>query len=387
MFDALLLASYGGPERIEEIEPFLDKILLGKRVPEARRQAIVERYKRFNGVSPLPAECRRFLEELQDEATRQNLSLRTYWGNLYAAPTFDQAFEQMERDGVKNALVFSTSAFGSPQSCQRYRAEVVAAFQKRSSQCQSDLKLSFVPPCFDLPAIRRSVADDLLTALAWEELESAELFTAPEPQNGPTKLILFTAHSIPTSDGERSAYKSQLLSVASSVLSSIVDAPAFGGPIRDDVDSIDASLNGFPRKKICLDNEVDAFLPETKEKLREKGVDAALVFQSRSGSPRIPWLEPDAVDYLRQYKQKEPQLKNVIVSPIGFFFENMETIYDLDVELRETCLELGLTYRRTTCVGASSRLVDAVVKLTRLSHDDLPNCDRTAETCDLSCRR
>lgn len=387
MFDAILLASYGGPECLEEIEPFLDKILFGKYISEARRAAIVERYRRFNGKSPLPQECRKFMGKLQKELACQGLSTQTYLGNLYAAPSFDDAFEEMERDGIKDVLVFSTSAFGSSQSCQRYREAIENAFRKRSSKFQLSCKLSFIPPFFDLPSIQRTVADDILTAIAWDELNSKAVFKKLSAQEEASKLILFSAHSIPTPDGERACYRAQLLTTISKVLNSILAAPAFGGETKINVDIADAELNGFPNNKLNFEEQqLSEISSQLRSKLFENRIDAALVFQSRSGSPRTPWLGPSAKEYLRQYSQDRPQLKSVIVSPIGFFFDNMETIYDLDVELRNICDELGLAYSRTPCIGSSPRLVDSIVKLARLSFDDFYRCHRTSTTCDLSCR-
>ncbi|MBP5620589.1 MAG: ferrochelatase [Thermoguttaceae bacterium] len=388
MFDAVLLASYGGPEGVREIEPFLDKILTGKRVPSDRRAAVVERYARFSGISPLPNECRRFLNELNDAFSTNPKRPRLYWGNLYSNPTFDDAFSQMESDAAKSVLVFPTSAFGSPQSCQRYRLAVQTAFNKRAESFVQSCRIAFTPPFFDLPAFRRSIADALLTELAWSELESERLF-APELSAGRnTRLILFSAHSLPVSDDEQAQYKRQLTNAVASTLEALLKSPAYGAKPADNVDASDSSLNGFPQKKTTLiptsrQNEV---VSEIQALLRKNSLDAALVFQSRSGSPSTPWLGPSPEEYLRKYVKKVPQLEQVVVSPIGFFFENMETIYDLDVEFKETCEELGIKYRRALCCGSSLQLVDAVCRLAELSPEDFPSCRCAKGSCDLSCR-
>jgi ferrochelatase len=121
--------------------------------------------------------------------------------------------------------------------------------------------------------------------------------------------------------------------------------------------------------------------------LRSVGLDAALAFQSRSGSPSTPWLEPSVVDFVRRYKEENPRWNRLIVSPIGFFFENMETVFDLDAELKETCDELGVSYRRAACCGADDRLVCAVRDLARREPSDFPVCRSVPGACDFSCRR
>lgn len=392
MFDAILLASYGGPESIAEIEPFLDAILDGKRVPPARRAMIVERYRRFNGKSPLPQECRNFIDRLQNELQTANVQIKTYWGNLFTPPTFHDAFEQMEQDGIGNVLVITTSAFGSPQSCQRYRTAVRAALESRSKKFIDSCRLSFVPPFFDLPSFSRTIADNILTELAWDSLNSDDLFATSNSvsvQIGkPTRLVLFTAHSIPTADGVCSSYKRQLLETAYASLETLLNAPGFGGPTKQDRDRLDESLGRFPQRNPFSEQfDKEEKLPDVvRARLRMHSLDAALAFQSRSGSPATPWLSPSVDDFIRKYKQEEPQLESVVVSPIGFFFDNMETIYDLDVELRGVCADLGLKYRRTSCCGASERIVKTVVKLALLPNEAFPMCQLGRRFCDFSCR-
>jgi ferrochelatase len=406
MFDAILLASYGGPEKIDDINPFLDRILTGKRVPPARRAAIFERYERFGGVSPLPSECRRFLDRLTEAFVDADDAPRLYWGNLYAPPTFDDALAQMEADGVRRLLVFPTSAFGSPQSCRRYIDAVRDAIRRRSPEFASRLRVAQTPPFFDLPAYRRAAADAILTALAWDELESNPFdFDAPplhsvqSPPNAdfnvvdsndatPKRLILFSAHSLPTEDALKSLYSAQLLAAATDVLRSTLDAPGFGGTLAEEANAAaDAdATRRYPSRDLVFPDDAD-FPPELRRRLRSVGLDAALAFQSRSGSPSTPWLEPSVVDFVRRYKEENPNWNRLIVSPIGFFFENMETVFDLDVELKETCDELGVSYRRAPCCGADDRLVCAVRDLARREASDFPVCRSTPGACDFSCRR
>ena len=403
MFDAILLASYGGPEKIDDVNPFLDRILTGKRVPSARRAAIFERYERFGGVSPLPGECRRFLDRLTETFADLDAAPRIYWGNLYAPPTFDDALARIEADGVQNLLVFPTSAFGSPQSCRRYIDAVREAIRRRSPEFAARLRVAQTPPFFDLPAYRRAAADSLLTALAWDELESNPFdfdasplqspqtadFNAADANDAPPKrLILFSAHSLPTEDASKSFYSAQLLAAATAVLRSTLDAPGYGGTLAEEENAAaDAdATRRYPNRDLVFPDAVD-FPPELRRRLRSVGLDAALAFQSRSGSPSTPWLEPSVVDFVRRYKEENPNWNRLIVSPVGFFFENMETVFDLDVELKETCDELGVSYRRAACCGADDRLVYAVRDLARRAPSDFPVCRSTPGACDFSCRR
>ncbi|MBQ5789091.1 MAG: ferrochelatase [Thermoguttaceae bacterium] len=403
MFDAILLASYGGPEKIDDVNPFLDRILTGKRVPPARRAAIFERYERFDGVSPLPGECRRFLDRLTEAFADADAAPRLYWGNLYAPPTFDDALARIEADGVRRLLVFPTSAFGSPQSCRRYIDAVRDAVRRRSPKLTGRLRIAQTPPFFDLPAYRRAAADALLTALAWDELESNPFdFAAPSSQSPqtadfnvdetndapPKRLILFSAHSLPTEDALKSFYSAQLLAAATDVLRSTLDAPGYGGtPSEEENAAADAdATRRYPSRDLVFPDAAD-FSPELRRRLRSVGLDAALAFQSRSGSPSTPWLEPSVVDFVRRYKEENPDWNRLIVSPLGFFFENMETVFDLDVELKETCDELGVSYRRALCCGSDDRLVCAVRDLARREPSDFPVCRSTPGACDFSCRR
>lgn len=403
MFDAILLASYGGPEKIDDINPFLDRILTGKRVPPARRAAIFERYERFGGVSPLPDECRGFLDRLTETFADADAAPRIYWGNLYAPPTFDDALARIEADGVQNLLVFPTSAFGSPQSCRRYIDAVRDAIRRRSPEFAARLRVAQTPPFFDLPAYRRAAADSLLTALAWDELDSNPFdFAAPSSQSLQTadfnvadandatskRLILFSAHSLPTEDASKSFYSAQLLAAATAVLRSTLDAPGYGGTLAEEENAAaDAdATRRYPSRDLVFPDAVD-FPPELRRRLRSVGLDAALAFQSRSGSPSTPWLEPSVGDFVRRYKEENPDWNRLIVSPLGFFFENMETVFDLDVELKETCDALGVSYRRAACCGADDRLVYAVRDLARREPSDFPVCRSAPGACDFSCRR
>ncbi|MBQ9872875.1 MAG: ferrochelatase [Thermoguttaceae bacterium] len=370
MFDAILLASYGGPEKTEDVDPFLDRVLQGKRVPRARRDVVRERYERFGGKSPLPQECRDFLTKLKEGSRESENAPHLYWGNLFSPPTFDDALAQAEKDKIASVLVFATSPLGSTQSCARYRKAVLEALCRRSKPFARNLRLAFVPPFFDRPVASLAVADELLKALAMDDLE-CNLFSDSDREEPTRRLLLFTAHSLPTVDGITSQYRRQLVTLAATALREMLSAPGFGGRKLEKIDFL----------------KIGDRLPEDLEReLNRENLTAGFAFQSRSGSPAIPWLEPSPSDFLRQFKKNNPGLRSVIVSPIGFFFDNMETIWDLDVELRATCDELSVSFRKAECCGASRRFVDELLNLARQNPEDFPQCDPLRGICDLSCK-
>lgn len=385
MFDAILLASYGGPESLPEVEPFLDRVLAGKRVPAARRAAVLERYALFNGISPLPEECRRFLAAVREKLEENQNPVRVYFGALYAPPFMDEAFREMERDGIRSVLVFASSAFGSAPSCRRYIAAAAKALEGRSPGFVSQLTIRHAPPCFELPEFRRSVADALLEALAWDELDESP-FNAPDSAS--ERLVLFTAHSIPCADDAASSYRRQLLHACADVLQSVLNAPGFTGLDKETAAKASPTDVRYPDRPLLLSPLHDATqIPDNlRAALRERSLDAALAFQSRSGSPFVPWLGPDVREFIAEYKEKNHALKSVVVVPLGFFFENMETIYDLDVEAQELCESLGLRYRRARCCGTADRLADAVRKLALVDAGSFPVCECADNVCDFSCR-
>ena len=372
MFDAILLLSYGAPETPEQIEPFLTAILAGRRVPSARVAAVRARYESVDGRSPLAGECRRFLENLQRAIARQTNAPALYWGNLFAPPTLEDAVERIARDKRRAALVFVSSAFGAGAVCLRYRLDAARARVKVASAPS----LVFAPPFFDRPEFRRALADSILETIAWDQLDAHPFAEQPEQ-----RLLLFTAHSTPVDDAALAQYPEQLAAACNLVLHDILAAPsratiANAPPARTE-------LPDFTRTA-PLAREL---APELLACLREQALDAALVYQSRSGAPNTPWLEPDANRFLQEYQKRRPALKRVIVVPIGFFFENMETVYDLDVELRATCERLNLSYRRARCVGASERVARMVAEFARLEPETLPQCPALdSGRCDFSCR-
>ena len=372
MRNAMLILSYGGPTCLDDIEPFLDAVLCGKRVPEARRAAVREKYARFNGVSPLPEETLKFAQRIRDAARDD---VRVYVANIYSAPTCRDAIDAMRRDDVKSVFALPTAPFAAPQICQKYRGALKNALEEyHDREFVDSLDVAFPLPFFDRPALRRAAADSILEALAWDELDSNP-FASKNENATAERMLLFVAHSLPCDDAERALYREQILDLALGAVELALNAPSFGRkPQQPATSAADASF--------CPPD--DARIDAARRALRKRGLDFALAFQSRSGSPATPWLEPDVNVFLRDAKRNAPALKRVIVAPIGFFLENMETAWDLDVELRATCDAIGLSYRRATCCGADVRVADDVLKL---AQETRGTCPLRGGVCDFSCRR
>jgi len=297
----LLLVSYGAPERQEDVVPFLNNLFAGKNVPAERVVAAVQKYERFAAktghYSPLNSECRKLIAGVRQIAP----DLPIYWGNLFWHPLLTDTVAEMARDGIKRAVCFATSAFDSPSGNQRYADALESARQAVGADAPILEKL---PLPFDHPLFIEAQAERLLEALTLtlSHGERGRFDLAGTPA-----VILFSAHSIPRADAARSNYVEQLQSTCRAAI----------------------EKNGTT-------------------------IPWELVYQSRSGAAE-QWLGPDIKERIRELAATE-QCRSVIVSPIGFFCENMETGFDLDIEVGKCCAELGLSFYRAKAVGAMPKI-------------------------------
>jgi len=299
-YDALLVVSFGGPEKPEDVLPFLENVLRGKSVPRERMLEVAEHYDLFGGVSPLNAQNRALIVALVAELNAQGPPLPVYWGNRNWHPLLTDTVRQMIEDGVRRALAFVTSAFGSYSGCRQYREDIERARQEVGAEAPSidKLRLFFNHPGFVEPMAER-------VAAALEEVP-AERHDAAQ--------LLFTAHSIPRAMADRSPYEAQL-------------------------------------------REACRLVAERVGRSTWQ-----LVYQSRSGPPSQPWLGPDVKDFLRE-QAGAGSLQDVVVAPIGFLSEHMEVIYDLDLEVGDLCEELGINLVRAGVVGNHPRFVSMIREL------------------------
>lgn len=302
-----LLLSYGAPEGREDVVPFLEKLFEGKNVPPKRIEAAAEKYFQFarqtGHFSPLNEECRALLAGVLRELNRKGDSRPVYWGNLYWHPLLEDTVAEMARDGITHAHCFATSAFDCLAGNQYYVDALEAA---RSKVGPAAPILDKLPLPFDHPLFVEAQSDRLLEAMAWTSMD----FSIPPKKT----FVFFTAHSIPSSDESVSNYVSQLT--------------------------------------------------RTCEAINEKcgPLDWELVWQSRSGGVAGDWLGPDVKDRIRQVAQ-EGRYRSVVVSPIGFFCENMETVNDLDLEVGALCGELGIDFARARTVGAAPKICRMIREL------------------------
>ena len=305
VYDAFVLLSFGGPEKPDDVMPFLRNVVRGRGVPDERLAEVAEHYYHFGGVSPINQQCRDLLAAVTTDFRAHEVTLPTYWGNRNWQPMLADTMAQMRDDGITSALGFATSAYGGYSSCKQYWEDIAQARAKVGPGAPAVAKLR---QFHDHPGFVAPHADAVTAALA--QLDPA--------RRASTRLV-FTAHSIPTSmartagpDGGR--YEAQLHETAA-----LVHAAAAPDLPWD------------------------------------------LVWQSRSGPPQVPWLEPDINDHLTALAAKD--VTDVVVSPIGFVSDHLEVLWDLDNEARDTAADLGLGYARAATPGTDPRFVTMVREL------------------------
>jgi ferrochelatase len=305
-YDALLLVSFGGPERPEDVVPFLENVTHGRGIPRARLEEVGEHYFRFGGRSPINDQNRAFLAALREDLVAAGIDVPVYWGNRNWDPYLTDAVHQMKDDGVRRAACFLTSAYSSYSGCRQYRENLATAAAAVGADAP---RLDRLRNYFNHPGFVDPMVDATLAALA--ELPVAVRHDAH---------LVFATHSIPLAMNDISgpaggAYVAQHLSVAETVLEQVRQ--------------------------------------ETGHRYASE-----LVYCSRSGAPHVPWLEPDVNDHLEQLALKG--VAGVVVVPIGFVSDHMEVVYDLDTEARATAEKLGLEFVRAATAGLDPRFVAMV---------------------------
>jgi ferrochelatase len=298
-FDAVLVLSFGGPERSEDVIPFLEHVVRGRNVPRERLLEIAEHYYHFGGRSPINDQNRELVEALRHELSRHGLAMPVYWGNRNWHPFLSHTLRIMRDEGVRRALVFVTSAFSSYSGCRQYLEDMERARSEAGAGAPELVKLRAF---FNHPGFIETVADR--TRAAFDNVPAALRKSTP---------LLFTAHSIPVAAANSSPYVNQL----------------------EEACRLVADRVGATRWR--------------------------LAYQSRSGPPSQPWLEPDISGELRRLASEGEN--TVVVSPIGFVSDHMEIVYDLDTEARSYADQLGIRMERAQTAGAHPRFVTMIRQL------------------------
>ena len=298
-YDSFLLVSFGGPEGPDDVMPFLENVLRGKRVPRERMLEVAEHYEHFGGVSPINEQNRQLISAIQAEFDRGGIDLPIYWGNRNWDPLLPDALRQMRDDGRKRALAFFTSMFSCYSGCRQYRENIAKAQEEvgEGAPIVEKVRMGFNHPGF-IAAMSQSV-QSAIASLA-EHADDA--------------TVLFTAHSIPISMSDNCDYVKQL-------------------------------------------NESCRLVAESCGVQRWK-----LVYQSRSGPPQQPWLEPDICDTIAEMNDSH-ELKALVVCPIGFISDHMEVMFDLDEEAADACQERGIPFARAATAGIDQSFVGMIRSL------------------------
>lgn len=326
-YDAILVMSFGGPEGADDVMPFLENVTHGRNIPRERLLEVAEHYQHFGGVSPINQQNRDLIAALEDELKESGLDLPVYFGNRNWHPMITDTIQQMTNDGVKRAIAFFTSSFSSYSGCRQYREDIQRALETVGDGAPEIDKLRVF---YNHPGFINPVVDKIRAAL--------DQF--PEDKRN-TVQIVFTAHSIPMGMARNSAYEDQLIEAC----------------------RIIAEMLGTDNYR--------------------------LVYQSRSGPPQMPWLEPDILDYMDELG--EQGVNNLVIAPIGFISDHMEVMFDLDTEAVEKADELGMTMVRAGTVGTAKpfvRMIRDLIVERMTENPDRPAlgiCPASHDICPMNC--
>lgn len=330
-YDAIVLAGFGGPEGQDDVIPFLRNVTRGRGIPDERLEEVAHHYRHFGGVSPINEQNRRLKAALEEELAARGIDLPVIWGNRNWDPYLADALQEAADRGFATLLGLATSAYSSYSSCRQYREDFAGALE--ATGLGDRLRIDKVRQYFDHPGFVEPFVDGLRTALA----DLAERGIAA----GATR-VLFATHSIPTGDAERSGPRDR----------------AFG------------EGGAYATQHRAVAEVV----------MRESGSDIAwqLVYQSRSGPPTQPWLEPDVNDVIAELPAQG--VEAVVIVPLGFVSDHMEVLWDLDTEATETAQQLGLVVIRTPTPGTHPAYVRGLVDLVLERLNGTPTADRPALT-------
>ena len=294
-FDAILMIGYGAPEKIEDIRPFLQNVAKGRPIPPDRLEEVAHHYELFGGKSPLNEYTYKQASGLQNKLAENGYEIPVYVGMRNWHPFIPDTIREMSEKGVKNVVGMIMAAHQSDASWERYQRDV----QEALTELGIEMEFKYSAPLFNHPLFIEDSADRVLDCL--NEIP---------PEEYSQTMILFTAHSIPTPMAEASPYVEQLMTTARLIA-----------------------------QRLNYDNW-------------------RLVYQSRSGRPTDPWLEPDVCDVIEEIAKEG--VKNVIAQPIGFICDHIEVLFDIGIEAQEVSDEAGINLLRAKTVNDDPKFIEAM---------------------------
>jgi ferrochelatase len=330
-YDAIVLAGFGGPEGQDDVIPFLRNVTRGRGIPDERLEEVAHHYRHFGGVSPINAQNRALKAAIEAELASRGVELPVLWGNRNWEPYLRDALQEAADRGFTRVLGLATSAYSSYSSCRQYREDFASALEQTG--LGGTLHIDKVRQYFDHPGFVEPFVDGVRTAVA--ELVERGIDTR-------AIRILFSTHSIPSGDAERSGPRDR----------DFGEGGAYAAQHRAVAEVV----------------------------VREAGTDIPwkLVYQSRSGAPTQAWLEPDVNEVIAGLPGEG--IEAVIIVPLGFVSDHMEVLWDLDTEATETAERLGLEVIRTPTPGTHPAFVRGLVDLVLERVDDTPQQERPALT-------
>jgi ferrochelatase len=303
VIEALLLLSFGGPEGPSDVRPFLENVTRGRGVPPHRLDEVAQHYLHFGGVSPINQCNRALITAIERALASAGLDLPVYFGNRNWHPMVEDTVATMTSDGIRRAAVFATSAWGGYSGCRQYHEDIAQARYAVGSAAPELIKLR---QFFDHPLFIAACADALRTARG---------------QTDDRARVVFTAHSVPRAADAAAGLAAE-------------GGHRYSRQVREAAKLV-AAAAGVAHYDV--------------------------VWQSRSGPPRVPWLAPDVIDHLDVlHAQGVP---GVVVMPIGFVSDHLEVLWDLDHEARQRAASLGMGFIRAATPGTDSRFAEMVVEL------------------------
>ncbi|MEE2568247.1 ferrochelatase [Pseudarthrobacter sp. J64] len=331
-YDAILLASFGGPEGQEDVIPFLRNVTRGRGIPDERLEEVSTHYRANGGISPINQQNRDLKAALEARLAARGIDLPVLWGNRNWAPYLPEVLQEAYDAGHRRVLMVTTSAYSSYSSCRQYREDIGMALTE--SGLDGRLEVDKVRQYFDHPGFVEPFIEGTAAGLADVRSRLADAGAADAPVQ-----ILFATHSIPTRDAEASGRS-------------------------------DDEPRAFEQDSAYVAQHLAAATEIMRRVEAASGLTApwSLVYQSRSGAPHVPWLEPDINDAIEELAGQG--VKGAVIVPLGFVSDHMEVVWDLDTEAMDTCARLGLTAIRVPTPGTHAKFVDGLVDLV---------CERTTE--------